>query len=87
MWVATSNCGPGHAQVPCPNLGHTSDHARLAGEMATTQYALDDLQSEVAANRDQADALLQLAERLEDLAKVLRVRAGNRVINTVLEQP
>jgi hypothetical protein len=73
--------------VPCPNLTATSDHARLAGEMRTTQFALDDLAAEVGADRDTPDQLNELADRLEQMTQVLRLRAGTRTIHAALEQP
>lgn len=68
-------------------MGETSDSARLAGEMHTTQWALDDLAHEVSANRDDPEKLTELADRMEKVAQVLRLRAGNRVIDGALEQP
>lgn len=66
--------------------GGTSDHARLAGEIQTTQFALDDLATEVGADRDQPEHLDAVAERLEQVAQVLRLRAGTRQHRAALEQ-
>lgn len=67
-------------------MGDTSDHARLAGEMHATEWALGNLAHDVSADRDAPEHLDALAERLEQMARVLRLRAGTRSTHVVLEQ-
>ncbi len=67
-------------------MGEHSDSARLAGEMHTTEWALCNLAADVSADRDQPEHLEVVAERLEQIAQVLRLRAGTRQIGEALEQ-
>ncbi len=65
-------------------MGDVSENARLAGELQTTQFALDDLAHDVGAGRAQPEHLEAVAERLEQMAQVLRLRAGNHVMHKAL---
>lgn len=66
-------------------MADASESARLAGEMHTTEWALGNLAHDVSAGRDQAEHLEALAERLEQMAQVLRLRAGNNVMHKALD--
>ncbi|HEV7651315.1 MAG TPA: hypothetical protein VGP26_24460 [Actinophytocola sp.] len=52
-----------------------SESAQLAGEMHATEWALADHAYDVSDDTEAPAELLELAERLELLARVLRARA------------
>lgn len=53
----------------------TSETAQLAGEMHATEWGLGDLAHDVSAGTASPEKVLELVERLEVMARVLRIHA------------